>query len=328
MALRTRLTRKLGIQHPIVLAPMRGMAGGALARAVSRAGAFGMVGVGGWHHSDSDIMDRELPLVHGEKFGIGLITWALANRPHLLAEAIERSPTAIMFSFGSPAPYLSKVRDAGILSICQVQTVRMAREALDQGADIIVAQGAEAGGHGGSRSTFPLVPAIADAVARENSDSIVVAAGGIADGRGLAAALMLGAEGVLMGTRFAAALECRIDAFTQSIMVSADGDETLRSNVFDVIREANWPKEFTGRAVANGMSHQWERCQEKLERDEAAKERFRQAFEKRDREYWTVWAGEALDLIHSIPSAASIVENTIREAEATIAERCRAIERL
>src|SRR5207237_5537708 len=108
-----------------------------------------------------------------------------------------------MLSFGDPRPLVHSIKTAGCKLICQVQTVDDARLARDAGADIIVAQGTEAGGHGGSRGTFPLVPAVVDAVA----PIPVIAAGGIADGRGLAAALMLGAHGALIGTRFYATPE-------------------------------------------------------------------------------------------------------------------------
>ena len=145
-------------------------------------------------------------LLAGESvpFGVGFITWSLAKRPELLTIALEAEPRAIMLSFGDPKPFARIVKGAGSLLICQVQSEEMAEEASSAGADILVAQGTEAGGHGSSRSTFDIVPAIVDLAAGRVP---VVAAGGIADGRGTVASLMLGAAGVLLGTRFYASVE-------------------------------------------------------------------------------------------------------------------------
>lgn len=126
------------------------------------------------------------------------------RRPALLDMALERRPAAAMLSFRDPAPFVERIKRAGAALICQIQTVAMARDAVAKGADVLVAQGGEAGGHGVARGTIALVPAVVDAV---GPDLPVAAAGGIADGRGLAAALMLGAFGVLMGTRFFASEE-------------------------------------------------------------------------------------------------------------------------
>ena len=124
-------------------------------------------------------------------FGIGFITWSLAKQPELLDIALAAKPRAIMLSFGDPKPFAPKIKAAGALLICQVQDEAMARQALDAGADILIAQGTEAGGHGASRTTIDIVPAIIDLVPGRVP---VAAAGGIADGRGLAAMMMLGAR--------------------------------------------------------------------------------------------------------------------------------------
>src|SRR5215472_4428651 len=117
--------------------------------------------------------------------------------------ALARRPAAVMLSFGDPRPFAPAIRTAVAVLICQVQTVSQAREATEAGADIIVAQGTEAGGHGMSEPLFTLLPQVVDVC----PGTLIVAAGGIADGRGMAAALMLGAQGVLMGTRFYASQE-------------------------------------------------------------------------------------------------------------------------
>jgi len=196
----TRLTELLGIEHPILLAPMDIVADGRLAAAVSQAGGFGIIGGG---YGDEAWLTREMDAAGDARVGVGFITWSMARRPKLLDIVLERHPPAVMLSFGDVRPHAQKIKRAGALLICQVQTLHQVREAVANGADVLVAQGAEGGGHGISRGTFPFVPAVVDAA----PDVPVAAAGGVADGRGLAAALMLGADGVLVGTRFYASQE-------------------------------------------------------------------------------------------------------------------------
>jgi nitronate monooxygenase len=197
-AIVTPLTVALGLRHPVVLAPMAGVSGGALAAAVSRAGGLGLIGGG---YGDRDWLEREFAAAGDARVGTGFILWALERQPDLLDLALDRDPAAVFLSFGDFGRFAGRVRRAGIPLILQVQTLAQARAALDAGADILVAQGTEAGGHGGARATLPLVPAVVDIA----GEVPVLAAGGIADGRGLAAALMLGAAGALCGTAFYAA---------------------------------------------------------------------------------------------------------------------------
>ena len=130
---------------------------------------------------------------------------------------------ALMLSFGDPTPFAAEIHAAGSKLICQVQSIAHARAALAAGAQIIVAQGSEAGGHGATRATMTLVPEIADLLARESPATLLVAAGGIADGRGLAAALMLGADGVLLGSRLWASHECLIHPSHQQAALAENG---------------------------------------------------------------------------------------------------------
>jgi nitronate monooxygenase len=183
MAISTSLTKRLGIEHPVILAPMGFVSGGALAAAVSAGGGFGIIGGG---YADPDWLEREFALAGNCPVGCGFINWALAKRPATLDLALSHHPPAIMLSFGDATPFLPKVKRTGTLAICQVQSLAQAHAVLIEGADIIVAQGTEAGGHSGGRSTLPLVPAVVDMIARSGRDVPVVAAGGIADGRGVA----------------------------------------------------------------------------------------------------------------------------------------------
>jgi nitronate monooxygenase len=209
MTLRTRLTERLGIEHPVISAPMGFVSGGNLAAKVTAAGGLGMIGGG---YGDAAWLEREFAAAGNTRVGCGFITWSLAKQPHLLEQTLAHAPAAVMLSFGPPEPFAAAVKAAGACLICQVQTMAHARAAVASGADIIVAQGSEAGGHGQSRTTFTLVPEIADYLAKAAPETILVAAGGVADGRGLAAALMLGAEGVLVGSRFMMSEEALVPA--------------------------------------------------------------------------------------------------------------------
>ncbi|MBK5221548.1 MAG: nitronate monooxygenase, partial [Acidimicrobiia bacterium] len=160
LSLSTPLTRLLGIEHPILLAPMGGVAGGRLAAAVSGAGGFGLIGGG---YADPDWLRREIARAGDAKVGIGFITFSLDERPDSLRIALEAEPRAVQLSFGDPRPYVDQIHGAGALFIAQVQTLDEARHARDAGADVIIAQGQDAGGHGRSgRGTIGLVPAVAD----------------------------------------------------------------------------------------------------------------------------------------------------------------------
>jgi nitronate monooxygenase len=315
--LRTRLTGKLGIRHPVLLAPMGYVAGGALAAAVSAAGGFGMIGGG---YAEADWLEREFAAAGNQRVGCGFITWALARQPAALDLALRHSPAAVMLSFGEAAPFIPRIKDAGALVICQVQSLAQARIVLAEGADIIVAQGTEAGGHGGHRATLPLVPAIADLAAGAGHAAIVVAAGGIADGRGLAAALMLGADGVLIGTRFFAAEEALGAPAVKARLAAAEGDDTLRTTVFDIVRGRDWPAEFTGRAIGNRFSESWHGREDALAAaGEAERARYAAAAEAGDPATAVVFAGEGIDLIHAIEPAGVILERVVGEAEAALA---------
>src|SRR5262245_53105431 len=219
MAIQNRLTQTLGIERPVLLAPMDLVSGGRLAAAISHAGGLGLLGGG---YGDGDWLDREWQRAGNARIGCGFITWSLAKRPQVLERALTHRPAAIMLSFGDPRPFAPAIRNAGARLICQVQTLPQAREAVEAGADVIVAQGTEGGGHGMSEPLFTLLPQVVDAC----PGAVVVAAGGIADGRGMAAALMLGAQGVLMGTRFYASQEAEGHAEAKRRIVEAEGDQT------------------------------------------------------------------------------------------------------
>ena len=313
MSIRTALTEEFGLKYPVVSAPMGGVAGGHLAAAVSNAGALGLVGGG---YGDPEWLRAELSTARSattRPWGVGLITWHTTQETVELALSYE--PHAFMLSFGDPGPFVPAIKEVGCTLICQVQDVEEGKAAKAAGADIIVAQGAEAGGHGADRSTLSLVPAVVDAVA----PTPVLAAGGIADGRGLAAALMLGAQGALMGTRFYAATEALGHERAKDHIVAAKGRDTRRTRVFDVVRQHAWPQPYTGRAIHNLFIERWDAREDDLEAalDEEIPS-FRAATKKGDFDTAMVWAGEGVDLISDVTSARELVGRIGAETEARL----------
>ena len=313
MSISTRITEILRVQYPIILAPMDLVADGRLAAVVSEAGGFGIIGGG---YGDEAWLKREMEAAGDARVGVGFITWSMANRPRLLDLVLERRPPAIMLSFGEVRPHVEKIKRAGALLICQVQTLAQVKDAISNGADILVAQGAEAGGRGISRSTFPFVPAVIDAAGAIP----VVAAGGVADGRGLAVALMLGADGVPVGTRFYASQEAAGFQEAKNRIVSASGDRTIRGILFDIARRNVWPASYTGHVLCNDFSDRWYgREAQLLQHQDEEAARYDKARSEADFNTAAIIAGEAVDLIADIPPAAEIVKRMISEAEGLLA---------
>jgi len=319
--MRTRLTERLRIEHPVVLGPMATAAGGALAAAVTEAGGLGLIGAG---YGDADWLEREFAAAGEARVGCGFITWSLARRPELLQQVLRHSPAAIMLSFGSPLAFAPLVRSSGTPLICQVQMLAHVREAVEAQADIIVAQGSEAGGHGASRATLTLVPEIADYLARAAPDTLLLAAGGIADGRGLAAALMLGADGVLVGSRFWASEEALVPQSFKAAAVAAAGDDTIRTTVVDIVRKIDWPKPFTARVLKTGFTMQWHGREQELATPavlEREMPRYLDAAARGDAMNTGVLVGEAVALIREVQPAGAILRQIVGEAEALLGQR-------
>jgi nitronate monooxygenase len=315
MTLSTQFTRLLGVRHPIVQAPMGGSAGGALAAAVSRGGGLGMLGTAG---GDREWLAREAPIAvsgTGQPWGVGFLTWAVD------AAAVERAlaygPSAVMLSFGDPTPFVQRVRQAGTVLILQVTDLEEARRAVDLGADIIVAQGTEAGGHGArrGRSTLPFVPVVVDLVAPVP----VLAAGGIADGRGLAAALALGAAGALIGSRFQATAEALVAPEVSKAIIEGKGQDTERSGVLDIVRGSRWPSTYTARTLGHPYLDRWRGREAELVDDPQAALDYRKDVARGAIPPVPVWASEAIDLITDLPPAAELVASLAGQAEDALA---------
>ncbi len=311
-ALSTRLTRFWNLEHPILSAPMAFAGGGRLAAAVSRSGGLGLIGGG---YGDPAWLEEQFEAAHGQSVGVGFITWSLRKSPSLLTDVLRHGPSAVMLSFGDPRPFVAEIRAAGARLICQCQDMEHVADAVDVQADAIIAQGAEAGGHGALRGAITLIPEAADYLRNHAPQTLLLAAGGIADGRGLAAALMLGADGVLVGTRLWASQEALVNLRHLEAIIETDGDGTIRTRVADIARQIAWPKGFTARIRRNAFTSRWHGRENELEQSLSAEgPAYRKAFAEGDPENTGVWFGEAAGLIHSIEPAGTIVERITAEA--------------
>lgn len=315
----TALTSRLGITHPLVSAPMSGVAGGALAAAVSDAGGLGMIGGGYASHA---WLTKEFTTAADSRVGCGFVAWQLARDPDLLDLALERDPAAIMLSFGDIGPFAPRVKNSGIPLLCQVSSVREALRAIEDGADIVVAQGSEAGGHGRHRrSTMALVPEICDLVSCRRMDTPVLAAGGIGDGRGLAAALMLGAAGALVGTRFLATPEALVSPVVQERLARATGDDTLTTTVYDQVCGVTWPTGYSSRVLRSSFTAAWHGTDKNVLLDQQlceAAQLYRLGAQHEDVDIVAVTAGEAVGVVSRPEAAATVVEVILAEAVAAL----------
>lgn len=326
----TRLTERLGLELPLMLAPMALAGGGELAAACAEAGAFGLVGGGygdlEWTRREWGVAERRLAnTAAAQHLGCGFITWKLDQDASALDWVLDQSlqPKAIFLSFGDPRPYAARIAAAGARLICQIQSMEQLPQAVEAGAEIIVVQGGAAGGHGATaataRSTMVFVPEAADWLAGNAPDVLLLGAGGIADGRGLAALLMLGADGALVGSRLWASQEALPSGAAKQQAVEASGDDTARSPIFDVLRRKDWPAEYDFRALRNALHREWEGREAELRADPtAARAAFDAAVAAGDFSGANVTVGEVAGLIRDIPPAGEILRQIAREAEARL----------
>ena len=330
--LHTRFTAQFHLTTPIALAPMALASGGALAAACAQAGALGLVGGG---YGDLAWTQREYTLAASllaqnaaahARLGCGFITWKLDENDEALNWVLSQRPAAVMLSFGNPLPYAERIAAAGAQLICQVQRLEQVPQAVQAGAAVIVAQGGEAGGHGMNalegRGTFALVPEIADWLNAHAPDVLLLAAGGVADGRGLAAARMLGADGVLMGSRLWATQESLAAAGAVAQAIQTTGDGTARSMVFDILRRKHWPAPYDFRAIRNALHRQWEtRVAELQAAPDAARAEYDAAVQTGNFAAAHATVGEAVGLIADAPAAHNLIERITAQAATLLKEQ-------
>src|SRR5436309_2767907 len=317
--LHTSLTTIWQLRYPIIGAPMAYVGRGRLAHAVSQAGGLGMIGIGSTE--SVEFLTREAAIARGTdqgRFGIGMHTWAIERRPDLLDAAIEANPFLISLSFGSVTPYVERLHRHALLLATQVNTRAEAMQVEREGVDLIVAQGMEAGGHvTGQVSTLPLLQSVLEAV-----HVPVLAAGGIASPRGVAAALAAGAEGVWVGTCLLASPESETSEQVRSRIIQAQETETVLTRAFDVAQGIPWPTQYPGRALQNRFTDQWHSQIEELTRDEQARQQLAEAIKSKNYDLAHIYAGEAVGLVKQAQPAAEVIRQLGDGAEQLLRDRC------
>lgn len=320
MALRTALTELVGVTVPVVAAPMAGVADVELAVAVSRAGALGAIGVGSARSADwvHDQLNRAR--IADVPFGIGLMAWSLPENEEVFDLVIKACPALVSISLGDLDPWIGRARGAGVPVAVQVGTAAEAHAAQRMGASLIVARGAEAGGHGRADvATLPLLQQVLDTVSVP-----VVAAGGITGPRGLAAALAAGAAGVWAGTAFAGCLEATSSAAARGAMAKAQATDTVYTRAFDIAQRVSWPPQYGGRALRNEFSDRWAESEAELAShiageaaDSGLTAEMRLARAEADVATAPVYCGQGVGQIQVDRSAAEIVQH-FAQAEALV----------
>jgi len=293
------------LAEPVICAPMAGAGGGRLAAAVTAAGGLGTIGFGS--AATSDVVARQCELARGHAFGVGLMLWAMAGRPELLDSVLEQRPTLVSLSFGDPGPFVARVKESGADVCAQVGTLEEARRALDAGVDLVVARGSEGGGHGRAEvATLPLLQQVL-----EVSEVPVVAAGGVATARGVAAVIAAGAVAAWVGTPFAACAESDFPEPVKRAIIARDAADTVYTRAFDVAQRFGWPKVYGGRALANDFSDEWAERVDSLERAVASGDQITAAMADArltgDIRTAPVYAGQSAGLVHGPRTAAEVM---------------------
>ena len=314
--MRTRLTEMLGVEHPVMLAGMGGVSYHRLAAAVSEAGGFGTLGAS---TMSTDQMVEEIRLTRSltdKPFGVDLLTAMPQDMAAQVQKIIEGGASVFVAGLGVPRDVVDLCHEAGLLVVNMCGKVSHAVRAVEAGCDIVVAQGTEAGGHTGQVATLPLVPQIVDAVGAQVP---VVAAGGIFDGRGLAAALALGADGIWVGTRFIATPEARSVNGYKDALIRIGEDGTVISRAYTG---------KTCRVVRNGYTTYFEEHPEELQAFPLQFLRSSQDGANHlggspdteaidpDREFWP--AGQGVGAVHELVPAGELVRRFVEEAEAVL----------
>lgn len=317
--LRTRLTEMFGLDYPVLSAPMSGHSSAPLASAVSAAGGLGTFGA--IDPRGPDWVREQIDAVRAatdRPFAAGFITPFIPFLQGNFDVAVEARVPVMFFSFGDPAAYVARAKEIGATVICQAQAIGDAREAMAAGADVLIAQGNEAGGHTGTMNSLPFLCQLLDTY----PDTPVLAAGGIASGRALAAVLAAGADGAMMGTAFLATPEAVdvVDLYKQRI-VASDGHDTIWTRVHDIIDGMPWPEAVGGRMYANAFVREWDgRDAEVLARREEFRTEMQAAYQK-DVEKAAVYMGQSAAFVDGIRPAAEVLRSVCEDAERLLAER-------
>ena len=313
----TRFTELLGLTYPLMSAPMSNHSGGQLAAAVSLAGGLGAFGgSNGW---GADWMRQQIAHVRSRTdrpFGVGFITQLIEPDPKNFEIALEEGVPVIIFSFTDPQPWLGRAKAAGATTICQVQSVELAELAVAAGADVLLAQGNEAGGHTGSINLLPLLVELVE----RYPEIPILAAGGITGGRALAAVLAAGAQGASLGTAMLATHEAVEvpETFKERIVLS-DGQDTTFTRLYDLLGDTPWPEGIAGRVYRNRLVREWDgRDAEVMARREELATDAAAARARQDPELASVYMGQGAGQVRAVRPAAEVVQEICEEAEEII----------
>ena len=317
--LHTPYTKLLNLDYPVMNAPMSNHSGGRLAAAVSVAGGLGTFG--GTNDLGPEWFRQQIAHVrnHTERpFGIGFITQLIEYDTTNIDIALEERVPVFVFSFADPDPWVRRAKDAGAVTICQVQSLELARQAVDAGADMLMAQGNEAGGHTGEINLLPL---LVDLVERYPALP-VLAAGGITTGRALAGVLAAGASGASLGTAMLATPEAVEvpDSFKERIVLS-DGQDTAFTRLYDLLGTRPWPEGIAGRVYRNRLVREWDgRDAEVLAHREELASDVAAARAQGDTGASAVYMGQGAGHVNSIRPASEVIRDICGDAEAILRE--------
>jgi NAD(P)H-dependent flavin oxidoreductase YrpB (nitropropane dioxygenase family) len=317
--LTTTFCRLLNITHPVVLGPMLGRADSRLVTAVSNAGGLGILGCGGSPPEQIEKATEDIRRDTSKPFGLNLLL-CMTNEEEIAA-TLRARPTVLSTSWAEEdqdlAELFARAHQAGIKVMHTVPTVGEAERAAEAGADVIVAQGTEGGGHVGVMSTIVLVPMVARAVA----PIPVLASGGLADGAGLASALLLGAEGVMYGTRFLATDEAPGPDSYKRAIVDSNGHNTVLSQLTDHALASVWPGAYS-RVLRNRFVESFAYREGSLRYwHKRAATDARRAYQEGDTDWGFLYSGQSAGLINSIEPAATVVERIVADATKLLQER-------
>jgi len=307
--LHTRFTERFGLEYPLMSAPMAMHSGGTLAAAVSKAGGLGSFGGIPGAPPPEWITEQaaKVRAATDAPYAIGFITAFLNFVEPYFAAALEARPDVIALSFSDPGPWSDRVKAAGCSLICQVQTLDDADLAMAAGADVLVAQGTEAGGHTGTMALLPLLVAVAD----RHPDVPLLAAGGIGNGRTLAAALLAGADGAWLGTPFLATEEAvEIDDAYKAAIVDSDGGDTVFTRAYDIVSGAPWPAGIGERVRRDAFTDEWSEREGELRR-------------RREEVHpgMPVRYGQSAAFVDRVRTAADVVHRLCEDAEKVLRQR-------
>ena len=315
MGLHTGICDLLDVEHPVGNAGMAGVARERLCAAVAAAGGIGTVAMGGATTTEVAQRVAAVRAITDRPFGANFIAWVIERDSSPLDAALDAGVASITLSFGDPAPYVDRTHAAGSLLLSQVQTVEAARRSADAGVDVIIAQGNEAGGHTGVMPLLALLPQVVDVA----GDVPVLAAGGIGDGRGLAAALVLGAQGALMGTRFIASDEAESDwPKLPDQVLAASADDSVWTTAIDVAQgggRSHWPQGIGARSIRTQWLERWAGHEDELAALLAAD---RDADHANGNDPTPAYAGPAAGMVTEREPAARIVTSVAAQAAAVL----------